>query len=363
MDWENSTKIVIDPGSGVTKAGFSGDDAPRAVFPTIVSDHKRGFGDCYYVGDEARDRGQTREPINRSVVNNWDDMEQIFYHTFYYELKTVPEENPVFVAISPQSSNADKEKMTEILFEKFPTHFAFLENQAKLALIGIGKNTGVVLDSGHGTTHAVPIHEGKVIHDAIQRIELGGKDLSEQFMKHLGERGISFRTTLGKDFVLKDIKNDLVYVSLDSEKETAEAKSFESYFEKKHVTLESERFRVPEIMFQPASLLQLNMNGVHRLVYDAVFQSEENIRNDLLKSIVLSGGNTMYTGFSERLQKELAALCDSSSCVKVIAPKERKYLCWAGGSILASTMNSEDAWMTKEAYEEQGASIVHQKSG
>ncbi|KAG7118545.1 Actin like protein [Verticillium longisporum] len=60
------------------------------------------------------------------------------------------------------------------------------------------------------------------------------------------------------------------------------------------------------------------------------------VRKDLYGNIVMSGGTTMYPGLSDRMQKEITALAPSSMKVKIIAPPERKYSVWIGGSILAA---------------------------
>src|ERR1041385_3671283 len=84
--------LVIDNGSGMVKAGFAGDDAPRSVFPSIVGRPKHsgvlvGMEQrAFFVGDEAQNkRGilTLKYPIEHGIVTNWDDMEQIWYHTFF----------------------------------------------------------------------------------------------------------------------------------------------------------------------------------------------------------------------------------------------------------------------------------------
>jgi len=165
--------LVVDNGSGMMKAGFAGDDAARAVFPTIVGRPRHAgvmVGKDAYVGEEAQaKRGilTLKYPVEHGNVAHWDDMEKVWHHTFYNALRVAPEEHPTLSTAQPLDPKANQEKMTQVHFETFNVPAFYVATPALLALNASGRTTGVVLDCGDAVTYVVPVYEGYVLPHAV----------------------------------------------------------------------------------------------------------------------------------------------------------------------------------------------------
>ncbi len=356
------------------KAGFSGDDAPRAVFPTVVGTPRHrgvmvGMGqkDCY-VGDEAMaKRGilSLKYPIEHGIVTNWDDMEKIWEHVFDNELGVAPEDHGVLVTEAPLNPKTNREKACQIMFETFNVPTFYIAIDAVLAAYATGRSTGIVIDSGATATHIVPVYESYCLPHAVLRLDLAGNDITERLQTLLSDKGYSFTTTAEKEIV-RDMKEQLAYVADDYSEELIKSESSSEIEENYElpdgqlITLGSERFQCAELLFKPSEI-GLELGGIHKFTHESIVKCDVDMRKDLYGNIMLAGGSTMFNGIAERLQREISALAPDSMTIKIIAPPERKYSVWIGGSILSSLSTFEEMWITKAEYDEEGPSIVHRK--
>ncbi|KAG0312175.1 Actin, aortic smooth muscle [Linnemannia gamsii] len=371
---EEVTALVIDNGSYMCKAGFAGDDGPFAVFPSIVGRPRHqsttaGMGqNDTYIGDEAQSkRGilSLEYPIEHGIITNWDGMEKIWHHTFYNELHIAPEEYPILLTETPLNPKNNREKMAQIMFETFKAPALFISNPAVLSLYAAGSTTGVVLESGYGVTHAVPVYEGFALPHAISRLNFAGRDLTNYLVEMLMGRGYSLPTSADRE-IIRDLKEKLCHVALDFENKMQTADLYPA-LERSYelpdgqvLTIGNERYRAPEALFDP-TLLGLECVGIHEATYNSIMKVDVEFRYGMYTNIVLSGGNTMFPGTADRMHQEIIALAAYATKVKIVAPPERKYFAWIGGSILASLSTFHNLYISKVEYDEDGPSIVHRK--
>ncbi|MHA1270951.1 MAG: actin, cytoplasmic 2 [Candidatus Helarchaeota archaeon] len=364
--------IIIDNGTGITKVGYSGEDQPRHVFPTMIGypRHIEIMPDIeirdYYIGDEIYGlRGVLRlnYPMEHAIVNDWGAMEKIWYYTFFTDLRVDPSEHPIMLTEPPLNPRSNREKMAEIMFETFNVPALYISMQAVLSLYASGRTTGLVVDSGTGVTHVVPIYEGFALTHAISRIDLAGRDITEYLVRLLLQKGYSLVNSAEKEIV-RDIKEKLCYFALDHEKELRYANKVggleKSYMlpDGNTLVIDVERFLAPEVFFNPG-VIGKESPPLDEVIVKSINKCEIDLRRELYENIILSGGSTMYQGLKERLIKEISEMIPETVNVRIIAPPERMYSVWIGGSILASLKSFNRMWITKEEYLDVGPSVMH----
>jgi len=217
--------VVVDVGSTTTKAGFAGEDSPKAVFPTsvgvlystgqdnVVGQGPKAVGDegdtdapsssssgssnvskrkVYYVGTSSlsvvKPDLEVVNPMEGGLVRDWEAIEQLWEHAFHKRLLMDPKEHPMLVAEASFNTRPLRERQTELLFEKYQIPALFVSKNAVLAAFASGKASALILDSGGGITASVPVHDGYALKKATMYSGLAGERLTQEYYKLLTER-------------------------------------------------------------------------------------------------------------------------------------------------------------------------------
>ena len=267
----------------------------------------------YKVGDEAlTKRGMLTlvHPIQKGLVVDWDCCEHVWRHTFYCELKVLPEDFPVLVTEVPLNPRTSREKMTTLLFAVFNVPRLYVNVQAVLSLYASGRTTGCVLDSGADSTHVVPCVDAYAVPHAIAHVRVTGRSITARLSSLAAERRCVLQDEAMHDTIVQDMKETLAYVALDYDAELAKDRAdLEKSYELpdgKCVKIADERFRCPELLFRAD--LDPNVDdapdaapGVHACIHDAIAACDPSVRKELFATILLSGGNCAFPGLPERL--------------------------------------------------------------
>lgn len=381
--------VFIDNGSANCKAGSVGEDEEGQA-PTVQIRSCIGYPRCkqglkmrisaitedFYVGDEAQEKRGVLHldwPIQRGIIKDFEGMEKIWNHLIDKELQAVVDSSDdaedfkgVFLTESPLLPSAVREQTMQTWFETFKCRNYFVAIGAVLGLYATGAETGIALDSGDGVTHAVPTWEGYHITNAIRRMPMAGRDLTEYMERLLCESDVNLTSSAERmtamlmkgSFENENNNPDYsgCFVSMNIEEDIekgVEAQDFNMPDGSK-VTVKDQLIRVPELMFNP-SLDGKEMPGMQDICNASQLACPMDCRNKLLNYIVLVGGNTMFPGMKERLQQEienLGVLAD----VKVTAQPDREISAFQGGQMLATLGGFTKFMISKEEYEEAGES-------
>ncbi|XP_010364407.1 actin-related protein T2 [Rhinopithecus roxellana] len=368
----DSPAVIFDNGSGLCKAGLSGEFGPRHIVSSIVGHLKFQAPSAeanqkkYFVGEEALyklEALQLHSPIERGLITWWDDMERLWKHLFEWELGVKPSDQPLLMTEPSLNPRENREKMAEVMFEKFGVPAFYLSDQAVLALYASACVTGLVVDSGDGVTCTVPIFEGYSLPHAVTKLHVAGRDITELLTQLLLASGHTFSCELDKGLV-DDIKKKLCYVALEPEKELSRRPE-EVLREYKLpdgniLSLGDPLHQAPEALFTPQQL-GCQSPGLSHMVSSSITKCDADIQKILFGEIVLSGGTTLFHGLDDRLLKELEQLASKDTPIKITAPPDRWFSTWIGASIVTSLSSFKQMWVTAADFKEFGSSMVQRR--
>ncbi|KAH3711718.1 actin-related protein 2 [Dreissena polymorpha] len=391
MDSQGRRVIVCDNGTGFVKVGNAGSNFPSHIFPSLVgrpiirSAVKVNDVEIkdIMIGDEAsqlRSMLEVNYPMENGIVLNWDDMQLLYDYTFGPEKMNINTRNTkILLTEPPMNPTRNREKMIEVMFEKYQFGGVYIAIQAVLTLYAQGLITGVVVDSGDGVTHICPVYEGFSLPHLTRRLDIAGRDITKYLIKLLLLRGYAFNHSADFETV-RIMKEKLCYVGYDIEQEQKLALEttvlVETYElpDGRVIKVGGERFEAPEALFQP-HLINVEGDGVAEMLFKAIQAADIDTRPEFYKHIVLSGGSTMYPGLPSRLERELKQLylervlkgnteALSKFKIRIEDPPRRKHMVFLGGAVLADIMKDKpDFWMTREDYQEKGIKVLEKLTG
>lgn len=368
--------IVIDNGSGSIKAGFAGKVDPTIHFPSYVGRPKHEKilltetelkGDIFVGNTATQHRGALKlsYPIKHGIVQDWSDMQKIWEYTFKELSVDDSSTNPVLIADAPRNPLSNRGKMAELFFERFHSPALYFQISGILSLYASGRVTGTVLNSGDGVTAAVPVYEGFALKNAIQRVDVAGRTVTDYLQRLAGQGGEYFWTTAEME-ILRDIKEKICYVGNSAEQVELDANDPDEekipYLlpDGHQIEIRSERYQAAEVLFNP-SIVGSEQDGLQTCVFKAIKKSDTDLRKTLFSNIVLSGGSTMFPGLGNRLYTEIQKLSSKETKIKIYSPRKRLTSTWVGGSILGHLGTFKNMWVSREEYKDHGESVIYRK--
>lgn len=379
--------IVCDNGTGFVKTGYAGENFPALIFPSMIGkplmrseeDFKNVELKDVMVGDECakyRAMLETSYPVEEGIVKDWDGMQELWNYTFD-RMNITPNEHKILLTEPPSNPIKNKENMCKYMFEKYDFQAVKVSIQAMLVLYAQGLMTGVVVDSGDGVSHVVPVWEGIVPAHLIKRLNIAGRHITSYLIKLLQVRGYNFNRSA--DFeTARQIKEKCCFIGYDLEIENTLSLETTTLIKKyelpdgRVIKLDRERYQAPEILFNP-ELADVEQDGIALMLFKMINEADIDLRAAFYKHIVLSGGSTMYPGLPSRMEKEMKELYLEHVLkgnkkgltkfkLRIEDPPRRKHMVFLGGSVLADIMKDRaEFWISKAEWEEQGTRILSKK--
>ncbi|MBD3195214.1 MAG: hypothetical protein GF317_09175 [Candidatus Lokiarchaeota archaeon] len=364
----NTNTVVMDIGQFCSKVGFGGEDSPSLIFFTIVGKPKyHNYEGQFskqeqelYVGDEIQSVGLYKivPPIEQGRITDWVYFERMIDYIFY-NLRVDPTLVNILFSVHPLFPKQDTERLFKLFLEKYQCRSFYPVLDSMLTLYSGGFQTGLVIEIGDSSTRIIPIYEGYKLEHAVRVLEIGGKYLTRYMGEILKDSiGFSADSSIGRELV-RALKEKACFVSLDYKEDLKRSEQYKRQYslpDGSMITLSKERFVVPEVLFNPTS--DIEHGSLPSIIMDVIGECDVDIRPELLNNIFLSGGSSMFPNFKARmyqeLELELARRKKREQSIRIIAPRERTFSVWIGGSILAMIPEFSENWITRAKYFSEG---------
>lgn len=404
--------VVIDVGSRTTRVGFSGEEAPRTVLrscvglphakrprPTLLQ-HRLDV----VTGDEAyEDSGllDLHWPVQAGHVRDYEGLEKLLFGALVDEARVCPDANPFLFLEPADQSRRDRERICELLFESFDMPMVGLLTNTAATLFASGRTSGLAIDSGAGRTCVAAVEEGYTLAHSTRLSDVAGDALTDALLAALRSDGYPLSTSTDRDLV-EAAKEALCHVSADVAAEPAAVAhhvdgddSGDDFVtpaeddgfvlpDQQRLFLLEHAYRIPEMLFDarlqtdaqdarrrgvlpstPTGYSRSNpmaekvLNGWVDMLRDAAAAAPRYLEATLYENVVLGGGNTLFRGIEQRVQREIASLAPKGAQAACVAFPERGLAAWIGGSIWGCSAVFPDSCLSKATYHEQGCSVVH----
>ncbi len=397
------SSLVFDLGTFNHRIGYSGEDSPKIAYqPLIGEDNEKLYFNEYglrYINPKTKVKTFMKQD---GTIGDFDLFEKNINYLLEDVLSLNLSEHPLLFSEPSLHNKTNRIKLTEFMFEKYKIPAIYISKSAVLSGFSCGRSTCLVFDSGHNTTYAVPVSEGYALQKCLIKSNIAGDWVSEQVEKNLEKKGININPfykfkvkkegdkfkpeyikdditfdksyeTFWKKEIIRDIKETCLITNDEPLKYDAEKDEFiptsvnqELTYDlpdKKTINLSQDRNLIIERVFNPVKEYP-EFLGYHQMVNNAISQADLEIKKELYSNIFLCGGNTLFTGFPERFQKQITNTNKQTFKIKIIthpSNTERKFSSWIGGSILSSLGTFHQLWLSLAEFEEHGASIIERK--
>lgn len=363
------TAVVLDSGSISCRVGFVGEETPTSTFKSLLATPLKAHvgvfsadGNEVYVGDDAVQKRKLGYracyPINAGIISEWDRIENLWDYAFSKKLEIDTKDHPIILTDAANNVARAREKIAEIMFERFNFPEIYIGNRALFSLFASNRTTGLVLQSGFSSTLAVPIYNGETLKDNIYTTTTSGQDITDNFMKLLTFKGYNFCTSMEREIV-RNMKETHGYIASNYEKEleNPSVPTFDYELpDGQLIPIGDERFKSANILFKSELKMPL---GIHDIIFNSISKCPNDLHENLYRNIVLSGGSTSFPGLTERLKTELQDICPPFP-IEIDDSLDKVNSAWKGASLFGTKAGS-NLFFSRYDYDEYGASFVHDK--